>query len=242
MQTRLVSDSELESFFKSGDWELCADFIYQDLAPLRRDEILFVPQGGAWSGSEPGIRRLAVELEAQIGALRHQGKLQYPDKRPIIFLGAGTGTTALYLARHLAHGARVVAVPVAGSSEYLIRQMRDLELRSGRSQLSSAPSEFSGFPEVLRPRMKASFADIRREKLLVWKELERAGKGLIHFDLVYGPPAWEEVWLALDERRLDGNRDLIFLHTGGLEGNDSMLSRFVHKGLLSDQELSRLTA
>jgi 1-aminocyclopropane-1-carboxylate deaminase/D-cysteine desulfhydrase-like pyridoxal-dependent ACC family enzyme len=104
------------------------------------------------------------------------------------------------------------------------------------------------FPEVLRPQVRSVFADVREGKLQVWKELERAaaesfrdGAGLeMHFDLIYGPNAWEEVWLALGDGRLSSERDLVFLHTGGAEGNCSMLDRFCFKGLLDREEARAL--
>lgn len=210
-------------------------------------KVLFVPQGGAWAGAADGVAELAREICAQLAGLRREGALEYPQKPPILFVGAGTGATAFYLARYLQGTCKVVAVPVAGSADYLLEQMRSLDkiaASGGGRRLGSDVREDAVFPDVLRPKVRSTFADVREGKLLIWKELERAaadavrssGCGDLRFDLIYGPKAWEEVWLALEDGRLDGERDLIFLHTGGEEGNVSMLDRFCFKGLLSRAE------
>jgi 1-aminocyclopropane-1-carboxylate deaminase len=243
MDIRRVPDDLYDQNFKDNPLASAHEFIRNDLSHLSSDEILFIPQGGAWPGAEDGIKELAHELEVQLRDLRSRGDLSFPEKRSMIFLGAGTGTTAFYLARNIARRARVFAIPVAGSSDYLVHQMMLLDATSkapGRAQLGACPAEFADFPDVIRPRVRSAFADVTPGKLAMWKELERAGEGRIHFDLIYGPPAWEEFWLALDERRLVLDRDVIFLHTGGLEGNVSMLNRFGFKGLLSEREIENL--
>lgn len=95
--------------------------------------------------------------------------------------------------------------------------MRWLQQSSGETQ--------TVLPGVLRPRLRGTFADIRAEKLKIWQEMCRAAVDY-EFDLVYAPKAWEEVMLAVEEGRIaaDGE-DLIYYHSGGLEGNDSMLGR-----------------
>lgn len=251
------------------------DDLHDEYSDSRR--ILFIPQGGAWPPAEEGVRQLAEELVVQLAEMRKSGGLSFPRKVPMLFCGAGTGATAFFLARHLEGKVRVLAVPVAGSAEYLIQQMRWLEeatldppKRLGDEAMSSLPpctsrsaptsdeqrslqiSESKHWPEVLRPRIRATFADIREGKLLIFRELERAAAAAseiaskggaprnLHFDLIYGPNAWEEVSLALDEGRLVHDRDYIFLHTGGVEANETMLDRFHFKKLISEEEASLL--
>lgn len=181
----------------------------------------FVPQGGAWLGAEPGIAILANEIIEQISDLRKERKLAM--KRPILFLPSGTGTTAFFLQKHLKDIARVVAVPVSGSEIYLIKQMRWL---NALYDTNSTTLQTPLMPDVLRPRIRASFADIRLEKLLLWQELRRAAKGGFDFDLIYAPKAWEEVMLAIEEKRVASNgEDLLYYHSGGVEGNISMLGK-----------------
>lgn len=172
--------------------------------------------------------------------MRQRGELLFPKKLPVIFLGAGTGSTAFFLSRSLQGACRVVAVPVAGSPDYLVRQMRLLELngRGGKVVGDDLWNEGgSATVEVLRPRVRGNFADVREGKLLVWIELQRAAKeaGIegMQFDLIYAARAWEEVFLAIEQSRMDVERDVLFLCTGGQEGNRSMLDRFCYKGLIT---------
>lgn len=184
--------------------------------------ILYVPQGGAWPGAEPGVKKLAHEIRAQIAELRSQGLLKR-EKRPVLFLAAGTGATALFLSRHLSDTAKVVAVPVSGDERYLVKQMRWLDFYKKPAADSMVSSVF---PDVLRPRLRASFADVRPDKMRIWKEMQRAAAdaGEFDFDLTYAPKAWEEAMLAIEEGRLCAEgEDLIYYHSGGLEGNGSML-------------------
>lgn len=166
--------------------------------------------------AEVGIRKLAEELATQITELRNAKMLAL--KRPVIFLAAGTGTTAYYLNKFLGGVAKVVAVPVAGDERYLVKQMRWLREMGGEGGGDVLPG-------VLRPRLRGNFADVREDKLKVWREMKRASEG-IDFDLVYAPKAWEEVMLAVDEGRLAAEEDLIYYHSGGTEGNASMLGRW----------------
>lgn len=196
---------------------------------------LFIPQGGAWEGAEPGISHLAEELMHQMDQLRRDNLL-HSHRKPIIFLPSGTGTTAFYLQKHLGQFARVVTVPVSGDERYLIKQMKWLADRHSKTDSLEAPL----FPDVLRPRLSGSFADIRKEKLAIWKELQRAANGQFDFDLIYAPKAWEEVMLALDEGRLGSNQeDILYYHTGGVEGNVSMLGKFVPLQSVFCQNLAR---
>ena len=181
----------------------------------------FIPQGGACQEAEEGIRILANELRVQLGHLREQNRLT--GKRPILFLAAGTGTTAYYLQKHLKDEVRVVAVPVAGDERYLVKQMRLLQ---SYSPVQCDNSNARLMPDVIRPRGRSTFADVTARKLSLWRELERATNGEITFDLIYAPKAWEEAMLAVAENRFgSGGEDLLYYHSGGLEGNQSMLGK-----------------
>lgn len=187
---------------------------------------LFIPRGGAWPGAEPGVALLAAELREQIRELREKGDLAL--RKPVIFLAAGTGTTAFFLNKHLADIASVVAIPVSGDERYCLKQMRELHLISRNMAGEKDGIAAGSFPSVLRPRLGGAFADVRPEKLSLWRELCRAAKGLFSFDLIYAPKAWEEVFLAVQENRLARNgEDLIYYHSGGVEGNGSMLRTFI---------------
>lgn len=231
MDLRTIQHETYKHIFGTLDEQQREDWLCHELGCAHGRNLLFVPQGGAWANAEVGVAELAKEIVEQLASMRADGKLEYPDKRPIVFLGSGTGTTAYFLARHLGGKARVITVPVAGSVEYLTRQMNALTSVPQGPMLDVQDGLF--LPELLYPRLKSAFADVSDSKLRMWHEMQRATGGDFNFDLIYAPRAWEEFWLACDERRLDLDRDIIFLHTGGVEGNVSMLNRYLYKGLVS---------
>ena len=109
----------------------------------------FVPQGGAWSGAEEGVAGLAAEIgewwaerstghssdgggTGTAGAAGAAAASEAQASRELrVVLPAGTGTTALFLARHAPRGVRVCAVPCVGDAAYLEEQMRALDRESG---------------------------------------------------------------------------------------------------------------
>ena len=99
----------------------------------------FVPQGGACPDAEAGV----AELASEIGAW-WTGRSDTTATALRVVVPAGTGTTALYLARHLSasagmEGARVFAVPCVGDAAYLRQQMVALDAASGGCLVSTRP-------------------------------------------------------------------------------------------------------
>ena len=95
----------------------------------------FVPQGAAWPQAEPGVKALAREI-CEWWRTRPGGGLDVPARRPAaraldIVLPSGTGTTALFLARHMPPGVTVYAVPCKGDASSLRERMTRLDERSG---------------------------------------------------------------------------------------------------------------
>lgn len=221
-----IQNSQFRTFFTdlppNQIQPLIQSFLQTHAPSFSEKSSLFIPQGGAWPGAEQGIEILAQEIRVQIQQLRHNHALV--NKLPIIFLPCGTGTTAFYLQKHLEHIAKVVAVPVSGDERYLVKQMRWLQ-----SSVTHDPSSMktSPFPDILRPRIRASFADVRPDKFRIWQEMSRSTHDEFQFDLIYAPKAWEEVMMALEEGILgNGGQDIMYYHTGGVEGNVSMLGQF----------------
>ena len=98
----------------------------------------FVPQGGACPDAEAGVAELASEIGAWWA-----GRSDTTPTALRVVVPAGTGTTALYLARHLSasagmEGARVFAVPCVGDAAYLRQQMSALDAASGGCLVSTA--------------------------------------------------------------------------------------------------------
>lgn len=121
---------------------------------------------------------------------------------------SGTGTTALFLALAMPEY-KVYTTPCVGDVNYLKAQM---------SALDQIPSNLV----ILKPEKKFHFAKPYREFLDIYTKLLKSG---IEFDLLYAPAMWK----ALLEQTKD---DVLYIHSGGVSGNKSMLKRYQKKGLI----------
>ena len=115
---------------------------------------------------------------------------------------SGTGTTALFLALALPEY-KVYTTPSVGTVEYLREQMLSL---------SNIPDNLV----ILQPTKKYHFAKPYPEFLNIYKKLLKAG---VEFDLLYSP----SMWLALLEQTKE---EVLYIHSGGVSGNESMLERY----------------
>ncbi len=120
---------------------------------------------------------------------------------------SGTGTTALFLALALPEY-KIYTTPCVGDVVYLKEQM---------SALHTIPNNLV----ILEPEKKYHFAKPYLEFLEIQKKLLDAG---IEFDLLYAPGMWK----ALLEQM---NEEIMYIHSGGVTGNESMLARYKQKGL-----------
>lgn len=189
---------------------------------------LWIPQGGSCPGAEAGVQDLAQEISDWWTA-RAQ-----PKKALAVVLPAGTGTTGLFLARHLRHldDVTVVLIPAVGDGEYTHTQMTVLDSFTGG---------FGKLPELLEPKagspaarpgpaLKSRFGTPTARHWAIWKELQDAG---LKFDLLYAPRAWDVLLHALEQPEpppfLQG-REILYVHTGGLESVSSQRLRYEHAG------------
>ena len=118
---------------------------------------------------------------------------------------SGTGTTALYLAINLPEY-KIYTTPCVGDAHYLRKQMSALEM----------------IPEnliILEHTKKYHFAKLYREFFEIYIKTKEAG---VEFDLLYAPA----MWLALLEQT---DEDIMYIHSGGVSGNESMLRRYSRK-------------
>lgn len=122
---------------------------------------------------------------------------------------SGTGTTALYLAMSLPEY-KVYTTPCVGDASYLKEQM---------SALGKIPDNLI----VLEPKRKYHFAKPYPEFLEIQQRLFATG---IEFDLLYAPGMWKCLLEETDE-------EIMYIHSGGVTGNESMLKRYEAKGLMS---------
>ena len=120
---------------------------------------------------------------------------------------SGTGTTALFLALALPEY-KVYTTPCVGDVDYLKEQM---------SALAKIPRNLV----ILEPQKKYHFAKPYEEFIEIYKKLLDAG---IEFDLLYAPGMWKILLEQTDET-------ILYIHSGGVSGNESMLKRYEKKGL-----------
>jgi 1-aminocyclopropane-1-carboxylate deaminase/D-cysteine desulfhydrase-like pyridoxal-dependent ACC family enzyme len=151
------------------------------------------------------IKEGGANKEAEIGFKLLAKELEdYSDYN--IFLPSGTGVSALYLNKHFK--GNVYTCSCVGDDEYLLKQWSELEK--------------DNFPIILKKRKKYHFGKLYKEHFLLWKELKKSG---IEFDLLYDPIGWQVV---LDHLDILGDK-IIYIHQGGLIGNESMLLRYKRK-------------
>jgi len=165
-----------------------------DLKKIVDEDELFIPEGGHFKEAEVGIKILANELK---------------EFDCDIFLPSGTGTTALYLQKHLKN--RVFTCACVGDVKYLKKQFLELE------------SDERLHPNILTLDKKYHFGKLYREFFEIWVELKRETN--IEFDFLYDPLGWMNV---IKHHNLFNN-DLIYLHQGGIIGNESMSLRYKRK-------------
>ena len=165
------------------------------------EKSLHVEEGGRQSEAEEGVQRLAEELMVDVATQ------ELSD--PYIFLPSGTGTTALFLQKHLPFP--VYTCPTVGDSAYLQKQWAMVEPTLGR------------YPTILETKQKYHYGKLYVEFYVLWQRLkDEMG---VEFDLVYDPVGWT----ALIEHLPQLKGTPIYIHQGGILGNASMLARYVRK-------------
>ena len=191
-----------------GALENSAEFIIG--SPPAKDEldsnILFIEEGGRDIFSEDGIYILAKEIKEWLDTK----KLNNLN----IFLPSGTGTTALFLSRYfIEHNLpiKVYTTPCVGDKIYLKKQFSMLEANDRY------------YPTILDLAKKYHFGKLYREFYEIWLKL-RSESG-VEFDMLYDPKGWLVVLNHLD---ILGSNTL-YIHQGGLLGNESMLPRYKRK-------------
>ena len=163
---------------------------------------LFITEGGAVKQASVGIKKLAYEIETWV----KENKIENLK----VFLPSGTGTTALYLQKYLPY--EVLTCACVGDEEYLQKQFNELEKRK--------------FPTILKRKKKYHFGKLYKE--FYEKYLDLKEQTNIEFDLLYDSLGWI-VFEDYLEKNYDENVTYIYIHQGGIIGNESMLSRYEYK-------------
>ncbi len=154
---------------------------------------LFIKQGGADPVAEEGVKLLSMEIN------------DFVDDSFVVLTSCGTGTTALYLKKHLK--CQIYAVPCVGDGEYLKRQWQELET-------------LKEYPHIIDTAKKYRFGELHEELYEMYDELKSTG---LEFDLLYDVKAWLAIKENID---IFKSKELLFLHSGGVHGNESMLLRY----------------
>jgi len=170
-------------------------------------DVLFIEEGGRQKEAEYGIKILAEEIIAW----QRENKIEELN----IFLPSGTGTTALFLSKAF-FGKKtprptVYTTPCVGDKEYLKKQFLELV------------SEEKYHPTILSLEKKHHFGKLYKENYKIWLKLQQQTG--VEFDLLYDPFGWR-VLLAHSEVF---SKPILYIHQGGLLGNESMLPRYERK-------------
>lgn len=164
---------------------------------------LLIPEGGRFKLARQGVEQLASEI---LSWVRYEPKHEF-----VVALPAGTGATALYLHNYLKpHSIPVLTCPCVGGKEYLIKQFEEL----GEND----------FPQILELETKHHFGKLYKKDYLTWQQLLTETD--VEFDLLYDPMMWQclQSWYKDNQ-----DKSIIYVHQGGLLGNESMLPRYERK-------------
>ncbi len=170
------------------------------LLGFKEEGTLVISQGGADEIAKDGVQKLADEIKGW-------KKEKQLDSLSIV-LPSGTGTTALYLNEVLNDKIEVYTSVMVGDEDYQLEQWK---------RLSKGP-----YPQIFASDRKYKFAKPYDEYLEVHQELKDSTG--ITFDLIYAPRTWIEMCKNLDE-----NENILYIHTGGVSGNETMLERYRYK-------------
>ncbi len=172
---------------------------------LLADDILYLEEGGRVKEAEYGIQILADEIKLWLK--------NHNLKNVKVFLPSGTGTTALFLQKHLP--IEVLTVSCVGGSSYLKKQFYSLE------------EDENIHPTILEAEKKYHFGKLYKEFIDIYYELlDETG---IEFDLLYDSLGFKTLFEYLNNYTSDNLPTILYIHQGGVLGNESMLLRYNRK-------------
>jgi len=182
----------------------------EQVASSNDESVLFIEEGGRQLEAEFGVKLLAEEI------IKWQKENKIKELN--IFLPSGTGTTALFLQKNCyllsttcSLKTTVFTTPCVGDDSYLKKQFLELE------------TDESYHPKILTLEKKHHFGKLYKENYKIWLELQQQTG--VEFDLLYDPLGWR-VLLAHSEVF---SKPTLYIHQGGVLGNESMLPRYERK-------------
>lgn len=162
---------------------------------------LFIKEGGALKEAQYGIKILADEIKTWA----EDNKIENLK----VFLPSGTGTTALFLQKHLPF--EVLTCSCVGDDEYLKKQFYELES--------------TNHPKILSKDRKYHFGKLYKNLYENYLDLYKQTN--IEFDLLYDTVGFET--LKQNSQIFSSKDCILYIHQGGIKGNISMLKRYEHK-------------
>jgi 1-aminocyclopropane-1-carboxylate deaminase/D-cysteine desulfhydrase-like pyridoxal-dependent ACC family enzyme len=214
-------------------------------------DILWIPQGAACGVAYHGVYQLAVEICTFWRQEQKRTKRHLPLT---VIIPSGTGTVALFLHQALQQlqqpqnhenddleisslpssqfdpfDIQVCAIPCVGDTAYLLRQMIGLDIATGGS------GSEQNLPQVWEVDSPQRFGEPTQEILQTFQEMKHYG---LFLDLLYGAPTWN---LLLRKgqfpQQLFPQRQIMYVHCGGLDGISTQLTRYKHKGLIDARDI-----
>lgn len=181
-------------------------YIEQVVLANADDSVLFVPEGGRCHYAEVGLQQLASELKDWLA--------EQSFKQARVFLPSGTGTTALYLNKALMQmgiDIEVLTCSCVGGEDYLKTQFIELD------------PTMVYHPLIITSAKKHHFGKLYPECYQMWQQLRHTG---IEFELLYDPVGFIVLQQFLQQADA---KPTIYIHQGGLLGNQTMLPRYQRK-------------
>jgi len=170
--------------------------------PTPTNNTLVIEEGGRQKEAQYGIGILAEEII--------DWQKDNNIKELNIFLPSGTGTTALFLQKYLPDNI-VYTNPCVGDADYLKKQFFELE------------EDEKYHPTIVKLEKKHHFGKLYKENYKIWLKLQQE-TGVV-FDLLYDPLGWR----VLLEHSEIFSKPTMYIHQGGVLGNESMLPRYKRK-------------
>ncbi len=172
----------------------------EELKSLDEEGSLLISQGGADELASKGLSLLAQEINVW--------RVEKNIKNLTVVLPSGTGSSSLYLRTFLDKEIELCTVVLVGDEAFQLEQWQ---------RLSKGP-----YPKIL-PSPKKKFAKPYDEYLKMYQELKKETG--IEFDLIYAP----KTWIYFISELFEKETEILYVHTGGVMGNKSMLKRYTHK-------------
>jgi 1-aminocyclopropane-1-carboxylate deaminase len=195
------------SAIKDSD-ENIDDYINNHKRSTLKSNELFVEEGGRGAEAAIGVELLAQEID--------QWRSENSHTSLVVALPSGTGTTALFLQRYFVQHTlpiTVVTCACVGGNDYLTQQWVSLDPNTAHH------------PKILSSDKKYHFGKLYNEFYDMWQYLKQETQ--LEFELLYDPLGWMTLLDYIKQK--SPSSPIMYIHQGGLKGNESMLPRYIRR-------------